>query len=179
MIVFETEFGRLVDQIPPIVDAKGNEFPVKYNWGNKDDLFAYLKIAKTNAFPLIWVENTPDIHNLRENSVFRNARINVISIAQVPAEFNPYQYQYDFKEILQPIADKVIDAIKQSGIAMLNMANVNTSRVTKFSLQEVDKSLTYICNAIVMDFDVKIVKIKSGSQSGGQIDESCLNNINF
>ena len=86
MIVFETEFGRLVDALPSLVDAKDNEFPIKYNWGNADDLFAYLKMAKTNAFPLIWLENGQDTHDLNEVSVMRNARINIISIAQIPAK---------------------------------------------------------------------------------------------
>lgn len=168
MIVFETEFGRLVDALPSLVDAKDNEFPIKYNWGNADDLFAYLKMAKTNAFPLIWLENGQDTHDLNEVSVTRNARINIISIAQIPAEFNPYQYQYDFKEVLQPITDNLISAIRQSGISYVNKSNIKTSRITKFSLQEVDKSLAYICNAIVLECEIKFTNTTS-----------CLNNINF
>lgn len=168
MIVFETELGRLIDELPAFTDAKGNDFPIKYNWGDSTDLFAYLKQAKTTAFPLIWLENGVDTHDLNEQSVTRNAKINIVSIAQVPTEFNPYQYQYDFKEVLQPITDNLISALRQSGISLIDKARIRTTRVTKFSLQEVDKTLSYICNAIVLETEIKFVNTTN-----------CLNKIHF
>jgi hypothetical protein len=168
MIVFETELGRLVDELPAFTDVKSNEFDVKYNWGDSSDLFAYLKQAKTTAFPLIWLENGVDTHDLNEQSVTRNAKINIVSIAQVPTEFNPYQYQYDFKEVLQPITDNLISALRQSGISLIDKARIRTTRVTKFSLQEVDKTLSYICNAIVLEAEIKFLNTTN-----------CLNKIHF
>lgn len=168
MIVFETKLGRLVDELPSFTDANGTEFPIKYNWGNSDDLFAYLKLAKATAFPLIWLENGTDTHDLNEQSVTRNARINIVSISQAPSEFNPYQYQYDFKEILQPITDNLIQTLRQSGISIIDKARIRTTRVTKFSLQEVDKTLSYICNAIVLETEIKFTNTTN-----------CLNKIHF
>jgi hypothetical protein len=114
------------------------------------------------------LENGVDTHDLNEVSVMRNARINIISIAQVPAEFNPYQYQYDFKEVLQPITNNLISAIRQSGISFVDKSRIKTSRVTKFSLQEVDKTISYVCNAIILECEIKFTNTTN-----------CFNVINF
>jgi hypothetical protein len=170
MIVFETELGRLVDLLPQHTDARGTEFPIKYGWGSAEDLGQYIEKSGVNAFPLIWLELGRDTHNLRgaTNTVKRNAKINIVSIAQMPEQFNPYQYQYDFKEVLQPIADNLISALTQSGISMVDLGNLNATKVTKFSMKQIDATLAYICNAIVLECEITFSNVTN-----------CLNKIHF
>lgn len=168
MIVFENELGRLIEVLPPITDAKAKVFPIKYNWGTAEVLTEYLLLNQKLSFPLIWLEVGEDTNNLREPNVKRNANIIILSETQAPNEFNPYQYQYDFDLILQPIADNLINALENSGISRIDTTNIKTKRITKYSMREVDASLVYICNAIVISAEITFSRVSS-----------CINTIQF
>ena len=168
MIVFENELARLVEVLPPIVDANSNSFAINYNWGTAEVLAEYLTLNGKLSFPLIWLEVGEDTNDLREPSVKRNANIIILSETQAPSEFNPYQYQYDFNVVLQPIADNLIIALENSGISRIDTTNIKTKRITKYAMREVDKSLVFICNAIVINADITFSGLSS-----------CLNQIQF
>lgn len=157
MIVFEDELARIVDILPKLVDAKNNEFSIKFNWGSENILAKYLSLNKKNSFPLIWLEEGEDTHNIVSNTsqtVSRNARIIILSETKAPSEFNPYQYQYDFKLILQPIADNLLIALQNSGISHIDPSSVRTQRITKYAMRQENKSLLFICNAIVINVNI-------------------------
>jgi hypothetical protein len=103
------------------------------------------------SFPLIWLVEGQDTNDNREPSVNRNAKIVILHESQAPNEFNPYQHEYDFKLILQPILDNLLIALEQSGISRYDNTDFRTQRVKNYSMREVDNSLVYICNAIVFD----------------------------
>jgi hypothetical protein len=154
MIVFEEQLGRLVEVLPAITDANDNDYPINYNWGTANVLTEYLTLNQKRSFPLIWLEDGEDNHNVYGGTVTRNARIVILNETQAPSEFNPYQYQYDFSLILQPIADNLLTALQNSGISNYKQDSVKTQRITKYSMREVDKSLVYICNAIVLKAEI-------------------------
>lgn len=162
MIVFEKELARLVDVLPELTDANSNTYEIKFDWGSAEVLAQYLTLKGKLSFPLIWSEIQEDVNNLREPSVTRNnASIIIMSETQCPNEFNPYQYNYDFDLILQPIADNLIIALENSGISRINTQNIRTKRVPRYSMREVDKSLVYICNAIVITADITFTGLTS------------------
>lgn len=165
MIVFEEQLGRLVEVLPSITDANDNVFPINYNWGTEEILNQYLKLNGKLSFPLIWLETGEDTNDLREQSVKRQANIIILNESQAPQEFNPYQYQYDFSLVLQPIADNLIKALEQSGISRFDDRNIKTKRVTKYSMRENDKSLIFICNAIVINAEITFSNVSSCLQT--------------
>lgn len=167
MIVFEDQMARIAEVLP-VVTVGSQSKSVHFNWGTAEVLTKYLIDAKNNNFPLIWLEEGTDTNDLREPSVTRNARINIIHQSQLPSEFNPYQHEYDYKQILQPICDNLLTAFSQSGISRYDNKNFKTRRVKNFSMTEVDKSLVYICNAIVLDAEVTFSGVSS-----------CIKTINF
>jgi hypothetical protein len=168
MIVFEEQLGRLIEVLPPITDAKDNEFSVNYNWGTANVLADYLTLNQKRSFPLIWLEDGEDSHNAYGGTVTRNARIVILNETQAPSEFNPYQYQYDFSLILQPIADNLLIALQNSGISNYKIDSLKTQRITKYSMREVDKTLVYICNAIIIKAEITFNNFSS-----------CLSEIKF
>lgn len=165
MIVFEEQLGRLVEVLPSITDANSNLYTINYNWGTEEILNQYLKLNGKLSFPLIWLETGEDTNDLREENVKRQANIIILNESQAPQEFNPYQYQYDFSLVLQPIANNLIQALEQSGISRFDDRNIRTKRVTKYSMRENDKSLIFICNAIVINAEITFSNVSSCLQT--------------
>ncbi len=165
MIIFEDQLARIIEVLPPLTSGNLTQ-KINFGWGTKEVLTQYLTQKGKLSFPLIWLEEGADVNDLREPSVKRNARINIIYESQAPAEFNPYQHEYDFKLILQPILDNLLLALQQSGISRYSDGNFTTQRVKKFSMrEEINKNLVFICNAIVLDAEITFSGISSCLQT--------------
>jgi hypothetical protein len=167
MIVFEDQLARIVEVLPDVV-VGSQTATLNYGWGTEAVLTKYLTLKGKLSFPLIWLVEGEDINDLREPSVKRNSRIVILHESQAPSEFNPYQHEYDFKLILQPILDNLLIALSQSGISRYSDDNFKTQRVKNYSMREEDNSLVFICNAIVLDAEITF---------SGQ--STCLQTIQF
>jgi hypothetical protein len=167
MIVFEDQLARIVEVLPDVV-VGSQTATLNYGWGTEAVLTKYLTLKGKLSFPLIWLVEGEDVNDLREPSVKRNSRIVILHESQAPSEFNPYQHEYDFKLILQPILDNLLIALSQSGISRYDDANFKTQRVKNYSMREEDNSLVFICNAIVLDAEITF---------SGQ--STCLQTIQF
>lgn len=154
MIIFEDELAKLVGIMPP---AKINTsyLQINFGWGTEAVLAKYLALKEKLSFPLIWLVDGEDENNLFEESVKRqNAKIYILYESQAPDQFNDYQHEWDFNIVLQPILDNLLIALEQSGISLYNPSSFRTQRIKNFSTKELDKSLVYICNAIVLTADI-------------------------
>lgn len=167
MIVFEDQLARIVEVLPDVV-VGSQTATLNYGWGTEAVLTKYLTLKGKLSFPLIWLVEGEDNNDLREPSVKRNSRIVILHESQAPSEFNPYQHEYDFKLILQPILDNLLIALTQSGISRYDDANFKTQRIKNYSMREEDNSLVFICNAIVLDAEITF---------SGQ--STCLQTIQF
>ena len=164
MIIFEDELQRLIELLPNIT-VGANTTNVKFGWGTESVLATYLTMNGKVSFPLIWLIEGQDNNDNREPSVTRNSKIVILHESQAPSEFNPYQHEYDFKLILQPIFDNLLIALQQSGISRMDDTNFITQRVKNYSMREVDKSLVYICNAIIFETSITFSGISSCTQT--------------
>lgn len=154
MIIFEDKLELVVNALPPIVDDNSNTFAINFDWGTEEVLAKYLTLKQKASFPLIWLVESEDINDLREPNVKRTARIIILNESQAPEEFNKYQHEYDFKRILQPICDNLLNLLQNGGISRIDDKNIKSRRVKNYSMREVDNSLVYTCNAIVLDLDI-------------------------
>jgi len=162
MIVFEEQLERIVNVLPSITDANSVDFPMNYNWGTDEVLNKFLLLPSSQSkYPLIWLVNGKDTNNDREPSVTRNARIVIATRSLNVNELNPFQYQNDFKVILQPIADNLLRALAVSGISRYDDTKVQSERVPNYSItyrdDSTDKTKTNqidIWNAIVLDLEL-------------------------
>ena len=168
MIVFEDELARIIEVLPKIVDSNSTEFPINFNWGTEEVLAKYLTLNGKLSFPLVWLVENDDVNDLREPSVKRNARLVILNESQAPDEFNPYQHEYDYNVILQPILNNLLKALSESGISRYDNRTFKTRRVKNYSSRNENETLVFICNAIVLDAEITI----SGTSD-------CIVNINF
>jgi hypothetical protein len=171
MIVFEEQLARLVDVLPPFTDANATTFNIKYSWGDINELNKYMFVNSNQVYPLIWLTAGEDTHNLGEPNVKRNATIVIATKSLMQDELNPFQYENDFKVILQPILDNLIKALQRSGISIFNETTVKTNRVANygvdFRIANEIKTLD-VWNAIVFDAEITFTSTST-----------CLNNFNF
>lgn len=175
MIVFEEQLGRLVDALPNFVDANADSYKVKYGWGDINELNKYMFVNTGQIYPLVWLTNSQDNHNLREPNVKRNARIIIATRSLNQDELSPFQYSNDFEVILQPTLDNFIIALKQSGISILNLTTVKTERVINYGVEyrkeyqtQGETNTLDVWNAIIVDAEITFSSTTT-----------CLNNINF
>ncbi len=167
MMVFEDQLARLVEVLPQITSGDLSQ-KINFGWGTESVLAKYLVLKGRLSFPLIWLVENVDTNNLREPNVSRDAKIVILYESQAPDELNPYQHEFDYKVILQPICDNLITALKQSGISRFDDSDFRTQRVKNYSMRKEDESIIYICNAIVFEAKITFSGISS-----------CLNEIDF
>jgi len=164
MIIFEDQLARIIEVLPPLTSGALSQ-KINFNWGTEEVLAKYLTLAGKLSFPLIWLTDGEDTNDLREPSVKRNARLIILYESQAPSEFNPYQHENDYKVILQPILDNLLLALNQSGISRYDDTTFRTRRVKNYSMREENKSLVFICNAIVLDAEITFSGISSCLQT--------------
>jgi hypothetical protein len=108
---------------------------------------------------------------LNEPNVKRNASIVIATKSLMQDELNPFQYNNDFKIILQPILNNLITALQRSGISILKTDTIKTNRVVNYGVEfrnanEI-KTLD-IWNAIIFDAEITFTSTTT-----------CLNKIIF
>ena len=169
MIVFEEQVERLVNVMPPLVDANSISHKICYDWGTVDVLNKFLLQATTETpYPLIWLVPSKDTNDLREPSVTRRARLIFATLSYNSDQFNRFQYQNDFKEILQPTVNNFLKALSQSGISRYDDTSFETERIPNYSVlyreDSEDKSKTAqiaVWNAIVLDATITFSGVSS------------------
>ena len=168
MITFEETLGRFVDLFPPLTDANTNDFKIHYNWGTQEVLNKYLKMYKDAVYPLVWLINSTNTENEQTKRINRSARIVIATKSNAVNEFNPYQYQNDFLNILNPVKKNLLKAIRASGISQLTNENYKYSFIPNYSYEDSEGTLIDVWNAIVIDLEVEF-----------RTDYTCINAIKF
>lgn len=156
MIVFEEELGRIIKKIPPFVDAKSKSFDIVYGWGTIEVLNKKLALPESvSKYPLIWLgTDEEDTHDLRQPTVTRNAYIVIATRSLSVNEFPDYQYQNDFKVILQPILDSLISELRGDMFTTLTLETIKTSRKPNYSFTK-NQGITDVWNAIVFKAEIR------------------------
>jgi hypothetical protein len=106
---------------------------------------------------LIWLSTGVDENDLREPSVTRKARIIIATRSLNESELNPFQYENDFKVLLQPIVNNLLTGLSLSGISRYDDSNFNSERVPNYSVSYKEESQTKqidVWNAIVLDLGI-------------------------
>jgi len=153
MITFEESLGKLILQLP-VVAIGDKDYPVKYNWGTQEVLNKYLITNKENSYPLIWLINGRDTNdNLRKN-ISRNARIVIATRSMNKEEFNEFQFQTYYKEILYPVQLNLIKALDSSGISNIENNTYDSEFKPNYSFQDDNGTLVDVWNAIVIDIEI-------------------------
>lgn len=153
MITFEESLGKLI-QLLPVVTIGDNDYSIKYNWGTQEVLNKYLITNKENSYPLIWLIVGRDTNEIKGKNISRNARIVIATRSMNKEEFNEFQFQTYYKEILHPIQLNLIKVLERSGISQIIDDTYNSEFIPNYSFQDEAGTLVDIWNAIVLNIEI-------------------------
>ena len=156
MITFEESLGKLV-QLLPNVTIGATDYTIKYNWGTQELLNKYLITNKENAYPLIWLIVGRDSNDIYNKNITRNARILIVTRSMNKEEFNEFQFQTYYKEILYPIQMNLIKALRRSGISKIIDDVYNSEYKPNYSFRDEEGVLVDIWNAIELNLEISFV----------------------
>ena len=156
MITFEESLGKLV-QLLPNVKIGATDYTIKYNWGTQEVLNKYLITNKENSYPLIWLIVGRDSNDIYNKNISRKARIVIATRSMNKEEFNEFQFQTYYKEILYPIQMNLIKALRRSGISTIIDDVYNSEFVPNYSFEDSEGGLVDIWNAIVLNLEISFV----------------------
>ena len=137
MIVVETLLRDIFSQIPP-VSYNGKEYPVKFHWGNQDDLNLYMKTESGNVTPLIWLLQEKTRHKSTEAT--RNIRLIIAKSSEHKESRNPIVWETEFTEVLDPLCEKVLRCFEMSGLTTILNQEYSIYREANYSEYERDIS---------------------------------------
>ena len=156
MITFEESLGKLVKLLPDVKIGKA-DYSIKYNWGTQELLNKYLILNKENSYPLVWLVVGRDSNDINNKNISRNARIVIATRSMNKEEFNEFQFQTYYKEILYPIQMNLIKALRRSGISTIIDDVYNSEYKPNYSFRDEEGVLVDIWNAIELNLEISFV----------------------
>ncbi|QHB38817.1 hypothetical protein HWC89_gp56 [Flavobacterium phage vB_FspS_hemulen6-1] len=153
MITFEESLGKIV-QLLPDVTIGANDYSIKYNWGTQELLNKYLILNKENSYPLVWLVVGRDSNDINNKSISRNARIVIATRSMNKEEFNEFQFQTYYKEILYPVQMNLIKSLRMSGISKIVNEVYNSEYKPNYSFENSEGGLVDIWNAIELTIEI-------------------------
>lgn len=156
MITFEESLGKLVKLLPD-VRIGATDYSIKYNWGTQEVLNKYLITNKENSYPLIWLIVGRDSNDIYNKNISRNARIVIATRSMNKEEFNEFQFQTYYKEILHPIQINLIKVLRRSGISKIIDDVYNSEYKPNYSFRDEEGVLVDIWNAIELNLEIYFV----------------------
>ncbi|QHB39233.1 hypothetical protein sniff91_gp060 [Flavobacterium phage vB_FspS_sniff9-1] len=153
MITFEESLGKIV-QLLPDVTIGANDYSIKYNWGTQELLNKYLILNKENSYPLVWLVVGRDSNDINNKSISRNARIVIATRSMNKEEFNEFQFQTYYKEILHPVQMNLIKSLRMSGISKIVNEVYNSEYKPNYSFENSEGGLVDIWNAIELTIEI-------------------------
>lgn len=155
-LVFEERLGEILNLMPPIYDIKGNAFQHKYQWGTQDVLNKFMALKKNySQYPLIWLVIGQDNHSMLNDTVNRKATLILATHSDKQNEFNPFIYQTDYKNILNPLLNNVLTVLEQSGRSTITDDNYQIERLPNYSVNGKGKTVD-VWNAIALTIGIEL-----------------------
>lgn len=153
MITFEESLGKIV-QLLPDVKIGETDYKIKYNWGTQEVLNKYLITNKENSYPLIWLIVGRDSNDINNKNISRNARIVIATRSMNKEEFNEFQFQTYYKEILYPVQMNLIKSLRMSGISKIIDEVYSSEYKPNYSFENSEGGLVDIWNAIELTIEI-------------------------
>lgn len=154
---------EVFSQIPDI-PYYGKDYPVKFEWGGIDDLNLYMVDCVANPTPLIWLVqgSAEEIKGINRQEYTRRIKLIIAKSSEHKENRNPTVWDTEFREVLNPLFDKVIACLTQSGKTqviegsetVMRQANYSEdSREVKDDTDTVSKTIDH-WNVIVYEAEV-------------------------
>jgi len=170
MIVTETLLKEIFSQLPPYKDSNEKEFPIRFEWGNQNDLILFLSKISGNKYPLIWlVEGLQDVDRYA-HQVDRKCRLIIAKDCKKVTDRNPTVWNNEFVTALNPLLSNVLKAIERSGVTSI-VGNHTEDRRANYTEEDLAKAIDF-WNVIILDITIKFIEKSDGTAQ-------CINTIKF
>jgi len=170
MIVTETLLKEIFSQLPPFEDSNSKNFPIRFEWGNQNDLILFLKTISGNKYPLIWlVEGSQDVDRFAHQTT-RNCRLIIAKDCKNATDRNPTVWNTEFVTVLNPILKNVLRALDRSGVTTI-IGTHTEDRRANYTEEDLLKC-TDFWNVIVLDVNIMFKEKADGTAQ-------CINTIKF
>lgn len=128
MIIVERILESVFDKLPLSKDYEGNDYKVRYEWGDELELQRFLNDttkSETNSYPLIWLVTPIKVTgNFRKESKIKI----VLAINTESKYYNRDRLKITIEPTLEPLCKNVIDVINlEKGLRIVNRDNENYS----------------------------------------------------
>lgn len=178
MIVIETLLREIFEQIPPMVYVDINKgessIPVKFHWGNQDDLTLYMKKENGNTTPLIWLVQG-DKDEIQAGEVNRKIRLILAKSSEHKTSMNPKVWDTEFVEFLNPLLDLVLKCLNESGVTQIMDRKYSVYREANYSEFERDSQGKKTSTTTIDHWNVITLECELLLQEANQ----CVRTINF
>lgn len=154
MIITETVLREIFAQIPDI-DYAGRLWPVKFHWGNQDDLNLYMQTEAGNQTPLIWLVQERESHSRLQAE--RSVRLIIAKSSESKEERNPTVWDSEFESVLNPLLEKVIIGIERSGVTGFVNREFNVYREANYPYNQSAENTKTIDHWNIIEFSANVV----------------------
>jgi len=170
MIVTETILRSIFAQLPPYTDINGNNFEIRYEWGDQSDLLLFLKTIKGNKYPLVWLVNGDQTPDRYAHTLNRRCRLILAKDSKHVENRNPIVWDTEFKNCLNPLLENVYKALERSGVTMI-LSIENERREANYTEEDQIKAVDF-WNVIILDITLQFTEKSDGTAQ-------CINTIKF
>jgi len=168
MSTTEDILRELFSQLPKVKDSNDNEFEVKFNWGNQDDLNLFLsQLKKTVKYPLIWLVDGTDNITAIPSTIERKIKLFVAKQSIHKTNTNPIVWDSEFKNTLNPLLDNIVTAFTKCDLTFIKDDSYSVKRDANYSGKDVISTTIDPWNVIIFECDLTIYPNK------------CMNKIKF
>ena len=148
MLVVEEKVNDVLSQLPTIL----GDSPI-YAWGDEKHLNKWIEL-KPNTYPLIYQTSKEEVHNYRTEVVTTKWRAILATQNKNTSLTNDERWALAFRNVLNPLADYIIDGFEQGGFTIVNNS-VNIARYGNYG--DGNQHFTIdIWDAITFECDLEI-----------------------
>lgn len=152
----ESNLALLFDKLPPAKDSNGNNFKIKFNWGNQNALNLYLsQFEKTTKYPLIWVIEGEDQEDTIAKTITRTVKLFITKQSVHQTNTNPIIWESEFKNVLDPILENIKTALISGGNTEVIDRTFKIKRRANFSDKDSIAKTIDPWNVIIVEFQLK------------------------
>ena len=153
LIIPENILKEIFAQLPPYV-VGSESTPIKFEWGNQQDLLKYLKSISGAKYPLIWLDSaSKNNESYSKNTLVRKCKFFIAKSSNHRDSRNPTVYDSEFNDCLNPILENAIKALEQSGVTFL-ADDYTTERRSNYTEGNNESPVIDFWNVIIFETEI-------------------------
>lgn len=156
MIVTEHTIRDIIATIPEVqINAEVSRKP-RFHWGDELELVKFIKLKKTDSYPLIWLLPSTDVYSGIRNQYVEKDCSFVIATREVRQDLlNTERYQLSFDKVLNPLAKYLVKGMSTSNVTEKAEEGFDIFKHPNYSADSEENGTIDMWDALKLDIRVK------------------------